>query len=73
MFTKDHPWNFYFIYLFFPFWNLELVVTIRVVQTSTGADKTDWCRPSRIATAIDQWSRCRRTEREESSDSGVVQ
>ena len=45
----------------------------RVVQTSTGADKTDWHRPSHTTTATDQQSQCWRTEHEESFDSDAMQ
>ena len=45
----------------------------RAMQTSIGADKTDWRRPSHTATATDRQSRCWRMEHEESSDSGAMQ
>ncbi|KAF3948471.1 hypothetical protein CMV_025536 [Castanea mollissima] len=38
----------------------------------TEADNTDRHRPSRTAIGTDRWSRCRRSERERSSDAGAM-
>ncbi|KAF3943433.1 hypothetical protein CMV_030009 [Castanea mollissima] len=51
--------------------SLQSTLTVKSVQTMTEADNTDRHQPSRTAIGTNQWSRCRRSERERSSDAGI--